>query len=112
MPFVQIDVAMRASKRLLHLPSPLLKLFAAGARLHGRSFCSDRDAVCMETFLPGRARNLVLKAVRMGVIELEHIADEDMRALAQWVTRAERLRAEIERLQARRQRRRLAVVMV
>ena len=49
--------------------------------------------------LPGRAKYLVLKYLRKGVIELEDIATEDMRALGQLYLRAMRLQAEITELQ-------------
>ena len=49
--------------------------------------------------LPGRAKYLVLKYARMGIIELEHIVNEDMLALARMYLRARRLQAEIATLQ-------------
>jgi len=59
--------------------------------------------------LPGRAKYLVLKYLKMGVIELEHISSFDMLCLARLYLRACRLRDEIGRLEkvseARRQRR-------
>ena len=45
--------------------------------------------------LPGTAKCLVLKCLRMGIIELDHIVDSDMLALAKYCSRAKRLRAEI-----------------
>jgi len=57
--------------------------------------------------LPGRAKYLVLKYLKMGVIELEHIDSFDMWCLARLYLRARRLRDEIVRLEkvseARRQ---------
>jgi len=47
----------------------------------------------------GRAKYLVLKYLRMGIIELEHIANEDMRTFASLRHRAERLRKEIVELE-------------
>jgi hypothetical protein len=59
--------------------------------------------------LPGRAKRLVLKYLKLGIIELDHIANEDMRALAMLWLRAKRLQAEIAELRessrARRERR-------
>jgi hypothetical protein len=49
--------------------------------------------------LPGRAKYLVLKYARMGIIELEHIVNEDMLALARLYLRARRLQEEIAKLQ-------------
>jgi len=49
--------------------------------------------------LPGRAKFLVLKFLKMGVIELEHIVDFDMLCLARLYLRARRLRDEIGRLE-------------
>jgi len=45
--------------------------------------------------LPGKAKYLVLKYLKMGVIDLDHIASDDMRALAMLWLRAKRLQAEI-----------------
>ncbi len=42
-----------------------------------------------------RAKYLVLKYLRMGIIELEHIANSDMLALARLYLRTKRMRAEI-----------------
>jgi hypothetical protein len=59
--------------------------------------------------LPGRAKYLVLKYLRMGIIELEHIVHPDMAALARLYLRAMRLREEIrvlkEASEARRRQR-------
>ncbi len=58
--------------------------------------------------LPRRAMYRVLKYVRMGVIEWEHIASEDMRQMVRLQRRAEAIRREIAELQEFRQRRRAA----
>lgn len=59
--------------------------------------------------LPCKAKYLVLKYLKMGIIELEHISSFDMLCLARLYLRARRLRDEIWRLEqiseARRQRR-------
>jgi len=59
-----------------------------------------------------RAKYMVLKNLRMGVIELEQIANHDMKALARWYLRARRLREEIRRLEeaSRRREERLCLV--
>jgi len=49
---------------------------------------------------------LVLKYLRMGIIELEHVVDNDMLALARLYLRAERMRKEIAELQEAGERRR------
>ena len=58
--------------------------------------------------LPEKARYLVIKYLRMGIIGLEHIINADMLALARLCLRVERLRSEIKQLErasaARRQR--------
>ena len=56
--------------------------------------------------IPGREKYLVLKHLRMGWIEFEHIEDEDMRAMARWYLRARRLRRWISKLEEDGQRRR------
>ena len=56
--------------------------------------------------LPGKAKYLVLKYLRMGIIELDHVIDSDMAALARRHFQARRLRAEIQRLQEASWRRR------
>ncbi len=64
--------------------------------------------------LPGKAKYLVLKYLRMAVIELEHVADDDMLALAKFYLRARRLRDEIRDLEeasTRKQRAALATVL-
>ena len=45
------------------------------------------------------AKYLVLKYLRMGIIKLEHVVDNDMLALARLYLRAERMRKEIAELQ-------------
>jgi hypothetical protein len=52
--------------------------------------------------IPGKGKYLVLKYLREGVIELEHIPDEDMRALARWFLRAQRIREEIRGIEESR----------
>ncbi len=49
--------------------------------------------------LPGKAKYLVWKHLRMGIIELGHIADADMVMLARLWLRAKRLRDEIWQLE-------------
>jgi hypothetical protein len=49
--------------------------------------------------LPGRAKYLVLKYLKMGIIDLEHISSFDMLCLARLYLRARRLRDEICRLE-------------
>ena len=56
--------------------------------------------------LPGRARYLVLKRLQQGVIRMEDIVNEDMRAIAKWHLRAERLRQQIRELEEAANRRR------
>ncbi|MBN2560198.1 MAG: hypothetical protein JXQ75_04645 [Phycisphaerae bacterium] len=46
-----------------------------------------------------RAKALVLKYLRMGIIELDHIANDDMRALARLHLRARKLQQQIRALQ-------------
>lgn len=48
--------------------------------------------------LPGRAKYLVLKHVRMGVIDIEHIASQDLVFMVHLYGRARRLQDEIARL--------------
>jgi len=52
--------------------------------------------------LPGRAKYLVLKHLRMGLIELDHIADADMLALARLYQKARRLREDIRKIEETR----------
>ncbi len=54
----------------------------------------------------GRAKYLVLKYLKMGIIELEHIVDNDMRALARLYLRILRLRKGITELREVSERRR------
>jgi hypothetical protein len=53
-----------------------------------------------------RAKYLVLKYLRMGIIELEHIANSDMLALGRLYLRAKRMRKEIAELWEASERRR------
>jgi hypothetical protein len=53
-----------------------------------------------------KAKYLVLKYLRMGIIELEHIVNNDMLALARLYLRARRMRKEIAELQEASERRR------
>lgn len=48
--------------------------------------------------LPGKAKGLVLKHLRMGVIELEHVVNDDMHMLAKLYMRARRLQEQIAEL--------------
>jgi hypothetical protein len=64
--------------------------------------------------LPGKAKYLVLKYLKMGIIGLEQIVHTDMLALARLYLRVQRLRVEIGRLEgasAARRRTRLARVL-
>jgi hypothetical protein len=58
--------------------------------------------------IPGKAKYKVLKYVRMGWLELEDIASEDMRALAKLYLRALKLRRQISQIQERSWKRKLA----
>jgi hypothetical protein len=49
--------------------------------------------------LPGKAKYLVLKYLRMGTMELDQVKDTDMLILARLYLRAKRLRHEIRRLE-------------
>jgi len=49
--------------------------------------------------LPGKAKYMVLKYLKMGIIGMEHIIDFDMLCLARLYLRARRLRDEIWRLE-------------
>ena len=56
--------------------------------------------------IPGRSKYMVLKYLRMGIIDTDHITSDDMCAIARWCTRVRRLGAQIEELRrARRWRR-------
>lgn len=62
--------------------------------------------------VPGRAKYLVLKYLKLGIIDLEHIANQDMRAVAELWVRARRMQQEIAQLRqvsATRQERRMKV---
>jgi hypothetical protein len=48
--------------------------------------------------LPARARGLVIKYLRMGIIDLDHIINDDMLALARLYLRARRLQKEVAEL--------------
>ena len=61
--------------------------------------------------VPGRAKFLVLKYLRKGVIELEHLASHDMRALGRLYLRARRLRQEIAQLEEASWRRQRAALL-
>jgi len=67
-----------------------------------------KDAVIMLSIvserIPGRSKYLVLKYVRMGAIDIEHITDDDMRAIAKWYLRTRRLGKQIEELRRVRRR--------
>ena len=45
--------------------------------------------------IPGRTKYLVLKYLNMGIIELDHIVDADMQALARLYLRARHLRKQV-----------------
>jgi len=61
-----------------------------------------RDAVIMLSIViervPGRAKYVVLKSLRMGIIELDQVMDPDMHSIGKWYLRVRRLREEIRRL--------------
>ena len=59
---------------------------------------SIRMAIVKER-LPGKAKYLVLKYLKMGIIELEHIVNHDMWCLAVLYMRSRRLRDEMWRLE-------------
>ena len=69
-----------------------------------------KDAVIMLSVvtdrIPGRSKYMVLKYLRMGVIDVEHIANDDMRVIAKWYLRTRRLGKQIEELRRARRRRR------
>jgi hypothetical protein len=56
--------------------------------------------------IKGEAKHLVLKYLQMGIIGLEHIVNDDMRALARLYLRARRLEQEIAELRQASERRR------
>jgi hypothetical protein len=55
--------------------------------------------------ISGRSKYMVLKYVRMGAIDIEHIANDDMRVIAKWYLRTRRLGKQIEELRQVRKRR-------
>lgn len=64
--------------------------------------------------LPGKAKDLALKYLKMGVIALEHIANQDMLDIAQLYLRARRLQkeiAELEEVSESRRQRQVAVFL-
>ena len=67
-----------------------------------------KDAVIMLSVvsdrIPGRSKYMVLKYLRMGVIDIEHITDDDMRAIAKWYLRVRRIGAQIQELRRARRR--------
>jgi hypothetical protein len=56
--------------------------------------------------IKSRTKYLVLKYIKMGIIELEYIVDSDMRALARLFLRIKRMRKEIAELREASERRR------
>ncbi|MBL1216591.1 MAG: hypothetical protein D8M59_03765 [Planctomycetes bacterium] len=69
-----------------------------------------RDIVIRQSIVservPSRAKFLVLKYLRMGLLDLDHISDHDMWLMARLYLRARRIRGELEQLEQRiRQRR-------
>jgi hypothetical protein len=69
----------------------------------------------VEERLPGKAKYLVLKYLKMGIIEMEHIVSFDMLCLARLYLRARRLRDEIwwlEKVSETRRQRRLEKLLV
>jgi len=56
--------------------------------------------------IAAEAKYVVLKYLRMGIIELEHIVNQDMAALARLYLRARRMRQEIDGLREASERRR------
>ena len=58
--------------------------------------------------LPGNAKHLVLKFLDMGIIDFDHIVNEDMQAIARRHLQAKRLQEEIRELREFSRRRRLA----
>ncbi len=55
--------------------------------------------------LPGRAKYLVLKYLNMGLINMEHISDSEMRSLAKLYMKAKNIQKQISELDKVRQRR-------
>jgi hypothetical protein len=62
----------------------------------------------LQARIPGNAKHLVLKYVRMGILYDERVINEDLRALLRLARRAEQLRAEIHDLRTYSARRREA----
>jgi hypothetical protein len=58
--------------------------------------------------LPGNAKYMVLKCLDMGIIDFDHIVNEDMQAIARRHLQAKRLQREIRQLREASWRRRLA----
>ena len=76
-----------------------------------------KDATSMLSMVlervPVRAKFLVLKHLRMGLIDMEHIVGEDMRAIAKWFLRVRSIRQEIgELVESSRRRERLRLQAV
>lgn len=69
-----------------------------------------KDAVIMLSIVmervQGNSKYVVLKYLRMGLIDFEHIVDGDMRVVAKWYLRVRRLREQISELEQARVRRR------
>ena len=69
-----------------------------------------KDAVIMLSIVMERVQSnskyVVLKYLRMGLIDFEHIVDGDMRGVAKWYLRVRRLREQISELEQARVRRR------
>ena len=55
--------------------------------------------------LPGKAKYLILKYLRMGIIDMAHIVNEDMHSLARRYLQARKLRDEIQQLEQEAQKR-------
>jgi len=58
----------------------------------------------LEERVPGTAKYLVLKYVRMGILDLEHVSQHELRQVAQLEARARALRAELDGLRTCSQR--------
>ena len=67
-----------------------------------------RDAVIMLSIVServsSREKYTVMKHLRMGLMTLDEISDEDVRAMGKWYLRVRRIRAEIAAVQAARRR--------
>lgn len=67
-----------------------------------------KDAAIMLSIVmervPGRSKFVVLRYLKMGLIDFEHIEDADMRVIAKWYLRVRRLREQISGLQQARAR--------